>query len=166
MVRSTEAHFMGRHTYKIDKKGRLALPADFRRALDATRVEGDPFQGLIVMPSLDGGSLDCGGYPLVERLQRKLDELERYDAEAADAIEMATIGQVRKLTIDPEGRTILPKDFVDELGLDGEATLIGRNWYFQIWPPAAAAARIQDARAIAKERRFSLRQRPAPKAAE
>ena len=60
MIRSATASFLGSHINKIDQKGRVAAPADFRRALE-------PEKGFFSAPSLEGPFLECGGEDWVMR---------------------------------------------------------------------------------------------------
>ncbi|MEL7489298.1 MAG: division/cell wall cluster transcriptional repressor MraZ [Pseudomonadota bacterium] len=156
MLRSAEALFLGSHTNKIDAKGRIAAPAEFRKALDL-----DAFSGFVCVPSLTGPFLDCGGLDLLARLQARIDSFDPYDPDR-DAMEIALMGRARKLPLDKDGRTILPKVFVEHANLDGEACFVGRGDYFQIWNVADIEERFAQAAKRAKEARFSTKARPAP----
>ena len=67
MARAPEASFLGRHINKIDAKGRIAAPADFRKALDLAR-----FNGFFAIPSLEGEHLDCGGGAYIAKLKASI----------------------------------------------------------------------------------------------
>lgn len=152
MLRSAEALFLGSHTNKIDTKGRIATPADFRKALDLAA-----FSGFVCVPSLTGPFLDCGGLDLLSRLQSRLDGMDPYDPDR-DAMEIALMGRARKLLLDKDGRTILPKPFVAHAKLDGEACFVGRGDYFQIWNTREIEERFLQAEKRAQEARFSIKE--------
>lgn len=151
MQRSAEALFTGSHTNKIDAKGRLATPADFRRALDT-----EQFNGFVCVPSLEGPYLDCGGLDLLERLQARLATLDPYDLDR-EAMEIAIMGRMRKLSLDKDGRISLPRPFIKHAGLEGDASFIGRGEFFQIWNSAVMEERLSAAVDRAQKARFSLR---------
>jgi MraZ protein len=136
MVRSAEALFLGVHTNKIDAKGRIAAPADFRRALDLTR-----FNGFFCVPSLLGPMLDCGGADYIETLRAMIDALDPFDPDRTD-LQEALIGQARKVMFDGDGRFILPALLRDHAGLDDQAFFIGLGESFQIWGADGAEARL------------------------
>ena len=154
MLRAAETLFLGSHTNKIDAKGRIATPADFRKALDL-----EAFSGFVCVPSLTGPFLDCGGLDLLTRIQARIDRMDPYDPDR-DAMEIALMGRARKLPLDKDGRTILPKIFLDHARLNGEACFVGRGDYFQISNAAEIAERFSQAEKRAQEARFNLRDRP------
>jgi transcriptional regulator MraZ len=50
------ALFFGTHVMRIDRKGRVSVPAPFRTAL-----AGQAFQGIIAVPSFQHQAVECGG---------------------------------------------------------------------------------------------------------
>ena len=156
MMRSAEALFTGSHTNKIDAKGRLATPADFRRALDTAA-----FNGFVCVPSLEGPYLDCGGLDLLARLQSRLSTLDPYDPNR-EAMEIAIMGRLRKLGLDKDGRIRLPQAFIAHAQLDGAADFVGRGDFFQIWNSGVMKERLAAAVERAQKARFSLRSGVAP----
>jgi len=151
MQRGAGALFLGSHTNKIDKKGRIAIPAEFRRALDV-----ETFSGVVCVPSLSGPYIDCGGVDLLQRFQSMIDALDPYDPDRED-LEIAIMGRARKLTFDSDGRIILPQILRDHMGVDGEASFVGRGSFFQLWNTGDMEERFAQAEARAKERRFVLK---------
>ena len=73
-LRSPETSFFGSHINKLDAKGRIAAPADFRRALD-----GDPLRGFYCLPSLRGPFLECGGGDFFSYFKEMIRELDPFD---------------------------------------------------------------------------------------
>ncbi|HXI87170.1 MAG TPA: hypothetical protein VNH64_06900, partial [Parvularculaceae bacterium] len=91
MARSAEALFLGSHINKIDAKGRIAAPSDFRKALDL-----DAFNGFFCLPSLIGPWLDCGGGDYIERLKAMIIALDPFDPDRT-ALHEALIGEARRI---------------------------------------------------------------------
>ncbi len=154
MPRGMQVHFLGSHINKIDKKNRIATPAEFRKALDC-----DSFNGFVCVPSLSGPYLDCGGLDLLDRYQRLIDQLDPYDPDRED-LEIAIMGRARKLPFDADGRAILLPALKDHAGVENEACFVGRGSFFQIWNTAGIEERFAQAQARASEKRFVLKNRP------
>ncbi|MEE2693059.1 MAG: division/cell wall cluster transcriptional repressor MraZ [Pseudomonadota bacterium] len=155
MLRSAEALFLGSHINKIDAKGRIAAPADFRRALDLDR-----YNGFYCVPSLIGPWLDCGGTDYIEGLIAMISALDPYDPDRAD-LEDSLIGRSRPVPFDGDGRFILPQPLRDHAGLDDRALLIGRGETFQIRRADGAEEHLSAAAERAKNALRKLRN-PAP----
>jgi len=153
--RAPAARFVGAHTNKIDAKGRVSTPADFRKAL-----EGAPFHGVVCFPSFKGPMLDAGGLDLLDDLMAMIAELDPYDDDR-EAFELAVMGESRKLAFDGDGRIVLPQELRDYAGLDGQATFVGLGTSFQIWNPEAYAEKIGAARRRAVEAPPRLKPRAA-----
>ncbi|MGE0409581.1 MAG: division/cell wall cluster transcriptional repressor MraZ [Amphiplicatus sp.] len=139
MLRSAEALFLGSHLNKIDAKGRIAAPADFRRALDLKA-----FHGFYCTPSLLGPFLDCGGGDYILGLKDMIAALDPFDPDRA-ALEEALIGRSRQIPFDGDGRFILPQPLRDHVKLDERAFFIGFGETFQIRSAEEAEARMSEA---------------------
>jgi MraZ protein len=151
MTRSADALFLGSHTNKIDAKGRIASPADFRRALDLNR-----FNGFFCVPSLLGPRLDCGGADFIENLKSMISALAPFEQERID-LQEALIGQARPVPFDGDGRFILPQPLRDHARLDDHAFFIGLGETFQIWSAEGSQARLASAAERAREALTKLR---------
>ncbi|WP_416877657.1 division/cell wall cluster transcriptional repressor MraZ [Litorimonas sp.] len=148
--------FLSSVTNKVDAKGRVSVPADFRAV-----VAGSGFDGIVVWPSFDGQYLEGGGMALMEEYQRSLDTLDYYD-EGRIALQRAIFAASRPLQFDTGGRISLPKDLHDYAGLNGHVTFVGLGRRFEIWSPIAHEERAGQMRKLAKENRHRLRPVPAP----
>ena len=121
--------FIGRHTNKIDKKGRLSVPKAFRDAL------GDAADGVFVFPSFKYPALEGAGRVFIERFVASLDDLDLF-SDDQDDLAATVLANTNALAYDPEGRVILPKNLLDHAELGDEAVFVGRGSRFQIWSPA------------------------------
>lgn len=126
MLRSAEALFLGSHVNKIDAKGRIAAPAEFRRALDL-----DTFNGFFCTPSLTGPHLDCGGGDFIEQRRTMIAALDPFEADR-EALEEWLLGETRKVPFDGDGRFILPGVLRDHAQLGENACFVGLGESFQI----------------------------------
>jgi len=150
MAHGAHSLFLGSHTNKIDKKGRIATPAEFRKNLDT-----EEFNGFVCVPSLSGPYLDCGGLDLLMRFQAMIDEFPPYGEERED-FEIAIMGRARQLGFDTDGRVLLPQPLRLHAGVEQEACFVGRGSYFQIWNASDVEDRFAQAHERARERRFIL----------
>ncbi|OFX00411.1 MAG: hypothetical protein A3E78_15960 [Alphaproteobacteria bacterium RIFCSPHIGHO2_12_FULL_63_12] len=143
-LRSPETSFLGSHINKIDLKGRVAAPADFRRAL-----EGDPIRGFYCLPSLRGPFLECGGGDLISFFKEMISELPPFD-EDREVLEAHLLGEVRSLAFDTEGRVVIPESLRVHANLSERALFQGRGETFWILNAEGAAERLASGRERAK----------------
>jgi len=119
--------FVSTITNKIDAKGRVSIPAGFRAVLEKDGYGG----GIYCYPSLDAPALDAGGERLAQKIDRLLDGLPDYSDER-DQLSVALYGDVQVLTIDKDGRIILPEALRTHCGITTRATFVGLGQKFQI----------------------------------
>lgn len=122
--------FVSTFTNKIDAKGRVSIPAGFRGVLEKDGYAG----GIYCYPSLDAPALDAGGERLAQKIDRLLEDLPDYSDER-DQLSVALYGDVQVLSIDKDGRIILPEALRTHCGITTRATFVGLGQKFQIWEP-------------------------------
>jgi len=127
--------FTGSSTHKVDAKGRVSLPSDFRKVL-----EGVGSAHVVVLPQMNHRDahvvLSQAGYEkVVERFEAA--ELSHADTEA---LALRIVTDARPIQVDDVGRMVLSKDLRDQIGIDGEVRFVGMGSSFQIWEPAKRAA--------------------------
>jgi MraZ protein len=137
--------FVSTFTNKIDAKGRVSVPSPFRHVLERDGYNGAGASGIYCYPSLDAPALDCGGERLAQKIDGLLAGLPDYSDER-DELSVALYGEVQVLSIDGDGRIILPQELRAHAGLSAEVTFVGLGDKFQIWQPQRFAERRQIAR--------------------
>lgn len=148
------AVFLSTFANKIDRKGRVSVPAPFRAVLDRQASTG-----IILYPSFKHPCIEGSGD---ERIQEIVDSIDALDAFSDDAENLQTIlADARHLTIDADGRIVMPQDLTDYAGLDGVATFVGLGKSFQIWQPEAFTEHRERNRARAREQGATLQIVPA-----
>src|SRR5215813_10806301 len=135
--------FVSTFTNKIDAKGRVSIPAPFRAILERDGYAG----GIHCYPSLEAPALDAGGQSLAQKIDGLLDGLPDYSDER-DELSVALYGDVHILSLDPEGRIVLPEALRAHAGLTAQATFVGLGQKFQMWEPR----RFEERRARAREK--------------
>ena len=129
--------FVSTYVYKLDKKGRVSVPASFRAALNSG--------SFFAYESLTDRAIDAIATDGFEQLieQRRTQMLQSGDFARAliggDKVVDTILGMVRELPFDGEGRIVLPKPLIDFAGISDEVAFVGRGHRFQIWAPAEFA---------------------------
>jgi MraZ protein len=156
------AQFIGTHQNKLDAKGRVSIPAQFRSVLKQMSHAGEtaPFAPLVLRPSHK--------YPCIEGWTQKGFEalgapLENYDqfSPEHDDLAITLFGDACPMETDREGRIVLPAQLAEHAGLTDHVVFIGTNKIFQIWEPAAGASRLAEARQNVRAGQLTLRTAPA-----
>ena len=140
--------FVSTFTNKIDAKGRVSIPAAFRAVLERDGYAG----GIYCYPSLDSPALDAGGERLAKKIDELLADLPDYSDER-DELSVALYGDVQVLSIDQDGRIVLPEALRAHAGITGQVTFVGLGDKFQMWEPERFAERRQRARDKVHEHR-------------
>jgi MraZ protein len=139
--------FVSTFTNKIDAKGRVSVPATFRAVLERDGYMAGAPGGIYCYPSLDAPALDAGGKSLAKKIDGLLDGLPDYSDER-DELSVALYGDVQIITIDQDGRIVLPEPLRAHAGLSTHVTFVGLGAKFQMWEPA----RFEERRARAREK--------------
>jgi MraZ protein len=147
--------FVSTFTNKIDQKGRVSVPAPFRAILERDGYAGGGSAGLYCYPSLDAPAIDAGGERLAQKIDRLLGGLADYSDER-DELSLALYGDVQLLTLDGDGRILLPESLRAHAALQTQVCFVGLGDKFQMWAPERFAERRADARAKVREHRLLL----------
>jgi MraZ protein len=145
--------FLSTYVNKVDKKGRVSIPASFRSTLADGRTNA-PID-VVIYPSLKEQALDACPLAHLEKLSEALDGDNMSD-EDRELIETAVFGRSVQLTLDPEGRIILPAHLLEYAGITENISFVGRRKIFQLWDPAAFEAHDKTTRERARANNISL----------
>ena len=147
------AALIGRHINKIDKKGRVTVPKQFRDALSS-----HGFTGIYVYPSFKGPSIEACGEVFIQRIIKSLDDLELFSDEQDD-LASTVLENSHQLPYDTEGRVVLPNVILKHANILSEAIFVGRGTRFQIWEPSVYEIHNSKAFSRARNRGVTLRLR-------
>lgn len=148
------ALFLSTYTNKVDKKGRVSVPASYR-----AKLQKEDFNGIVVHPSFTKNCLEASGISRLEKLHEQIAQLDPY-SEERDAFETAILGNAQELAFDGEGRVIFPRHMLEEAGISEQIVFVGKGDTFEIWEPEAYKEHSEKARKLALERRSQLRAEP------
>ncbi|MDA7598773.1 division/cell wall cluster transcriptional repressor MraZ [Alphaproteobacteria bacterium] len=134
--------FLSTFENRIDKKGRLSVPAPYRAILERRRDPLYLFKSL-TEPCLEG----CGP----ERIEQIVDAIDGMDSLSQEVATLQTmLSSAQEMKLDAEGRVMLSADFIEFAELDTSALYAGVGRSFQIWLPSRYRSREADARTRAK----------------
>ncbi|MBL8808431.1 MAG: division/cell wall cluster transcriptional repressor MraZ [Rhodospirillales bacterium] len=125
--------FIGTYRFRIDRKGRVSVPADFRAVL-AHKGE----EGLNVLP-WGGPCVRAIGNDVLAKIAQAADPLAAFNAAPLDNAAILAADLI-PLSLDAEGRVTLPESLVAHCSLGEFASFAGRNTFFEIWNPEALEA--------------------------
>jgi len=114
--------FMGKYNHTIDPKGRLSIPSKYRDIL------GDEF---VVSKGMDG----CLFVYAIEdwkTFEEKLASLPLINVEARQFARFFLSG-AQYVTVDKQGRILMPQDLREFAGLEKDVVLAGMGGRIEIW---------------------------------
>ncbi|WP_169544237.1 division/cell wall cluster transcriptional repressor MraZ [Sneathiella aquimaris] len=150
------ALFLSKYLNKVDKKGRVSVPARFR----ATLAEKG-YTTVILFPTIGGDAINACGMDVMEGLLESLGRLDLY-SEEQDSDADVLMAESVELPIDGDGRIVIPLEMLRAVGIQDACVFAGRGDSFRIWEPKAYEANI----AAAKERARAKRARKSARMAE
>ena len=121
--------FLSTFVNKVDRKGRVSVPATFRAA-----VADQSFPGIVVFPSFRYEALDGSGIKRMEEMSDRLDALDEFSEEHENLGVLFATAQA--LPFDPEGRIVLPENLASHAHITESAAFVGLGKSFQIWEPS------------------------------
>jgi len=105
--------------------------------------------------SLDAPALDAGGQRLIDKINHLVEDLAPYSDER-DQLATALFGTSEILTIDQDGRTIVPERLREHAGITTHITFVGLGEKFQMWEPERFERHLADARQKVRDLRKLL----------
>ncbi len=142
--------FLSTFVNKIDKKGRVSVPASFRAAL----ANVPEFQGVVIFSSFTKTCIDGCGMDYMMRLSESAGELGPFSQDREDL--EAIFSDAHQLLWDPEGRIALPERLIHHAKITDTVMFAGKGQTFQIWEPSAHEEEVAKARTRVRDNRLSL----------
>lgn len=150
------ALFIDTFVNRIDKKGRVSVPATFRAALN-----GQTYHGIVGLPHFRYDAVQCAGIDWMQNLVAQMGNVDLF-SDTHDDLSATLFSDAKQLAFDGEGRVMLPDALVAHAHLADEVAFVGRGQTFEIWQPARFAAYKAEARRRALEKGMTLRSVPKP----
>jgi MraZ protein len=134
--------FLSTYVNKVDRKGRVSVPATFRSTLATNRQPNL----LVAFPSMRAPAVECTGSDRIEEMQDRIESLEQFSEEYENLTQL--FADAHPLTMDGEGRVILPEKLKEHAEITADVAFVGLGAMFQLWDPA----RYEEHSAAVRER--------------
>jgi MraZ protein len=117
--------FRGNHPTRVDEKGRLKVPAEFKRVID------EKYGTQFYITSLDGKVAQVYPFEEWERIEQKLAGLSTFNPTKKKFLSKVNYwGQV--VEMDGQGRLLLPQLLRESALLRGEVAVSGYQSYLEV----------------------------------
>jgi MraZ protein len=119
--------FLSNYENKLDKKGRVSVPASFRSHLSSLG-----HNGFIAYPSFSNPALEGCSQDRIEKLSNAIDSLNPFE-EKRDYFATSVLSESVSLQFDSEGRVLLSEKLLNHANIKDNILFIGLGKTFQIW---------------------------------
>jgi MraZ protein len=115
----------GSHVTRVDEKGRLKLPAEFKRWLE------EKYGGNFYITSRDGLRAQIYPMPEWEKFEAQLAEIPDFDPAKSKLQDLLSYyGQTAEM--DPQGRVLIPQILREAASVSGDVLVIGKGSYLEV----------------------------------
>ena len=143
--------FLSTYENKLDKKGRVSVPASFRSYLSNLG-----YNGIICYPSFNNHSIEAWPQDRIEKISNTIDSLNPFE-EKRDFFATSILSESINLQFDSEGRISLTTKLLKHAKIKNSMLFVGQGQTFQIWEPAAFEKFKTSARKKANVNRANLK---------
>jgi MraZ protein len=117
--------FRGNHPTRVDEKGRLKVPAEFKRLID------EKYGTQFYITSVDGRVAQVYPFEEWQRIEDKLSRLSNFNPTKKKFLNRTNYyGQL--VEIDGQGRLLLPSLLRESAGIKGEVAVVGNLSYLEV----------------------------------
>jgi len=117
--------FRGNHPTRVDEKGRLKVPAEFKRLID------EKYGTQFYITSLDGKVAQVYPFEEWQRIEEKLAKLSNFNPTKKKFLNRTNYyGQ--QVEIDGQGRVLIPALLRDSAEIKGEVAVVGNLTYLEV----------------------------------
>ena len=121
--------FLSTYENKLDKKGRVSVPASFRSYLSNLG-----YNGIICYPSFNNQSIEAWPQDRIEKISNAIDTLNPFE-EKRDFFATSILSESTNLQFDSEGRISLTTKLLKHAKIKNSMVFVGQGKTFQIWEP-------------------------------
>ena len=143
--------FLSTYENKLDKKGRVSVPASFR-----SHLSNLGYNGVICYPSFNNSSLEACSQDRIEKISSAIDSLNPFE-EKRDFFATSILAESTNLQFDSEGRISISLKLLKHAKIKNSMLFVGQGQTFQIWEPIAFEKFKVNARKKANLNRASLK---------
>jgi len=129
--------FRGNHPTQVDEKGRLKVPAEFKRVID------EKYGTQFYITSLDGDVAQVYPFEEWERIEQKLAGLSTFNPTKKKFLSKTNYwGQV--VEMDGQGRLLIPQLLRDAARIKGDVAVTGYQTYLEVRNLEAYQRKMQE----------------------
>jgi MraZ protein len=129
--------FRGNHPTRVDEKGRLKVPAEFKRVID------EKYGTQFYITSLDGDVAQVYPFEEWERIEQKLAGLSTFNPTKKKFLSKTNYwGQV--VEMDGQGRLLIPQLLRDAARIKGDVAVTGYQTYLEVRSLEAYQRKMQE----------------------
>ena len=121
--------FLSSYENKLDKKGRVSVPATFRSHLNSMG-----YNGFISYPSFNHSALEACSQDRIEKLSNTIDSLNPFE-EKRDYFATSVLSESVNLQFDTEGRVSITDKLLKHANIKINILFVGLGKTFHIWEP-------------------------------
>ena len=143
--------FLSTYENKLDKKGRVSVPASFRSYLSNLG-----YNGVVCYPSFNNQSIEAWPQDRIEKITQAIDSLNPFE-EKRDFFATSILSESINLQFDSEGRVSLTEKLLKHAKIKNSMIFVGQGKTFQIWEPTFFEKFKINARKKANINRASLK---------
>ena len=121
--------FLSSFENKLDKKGRVSVPATFRSHLSSIG-----YSSFISYPSFNHSALEACSQDRIEKLSNTIDSLNPFE-EKRDYFATSILSESVNLQFDSEGRVLITDKLLDHAKIKNTILFVGLGKTFQLWEP-------------------------------
>ena len=121
--------FLSTYENKLDKKGRVSVPASFRSYLSNLG-----FNGLICYPSFNNNCIEAWPQDRIEKISNAIDSLNPFE-EKKDFFATSILSESINLQFDSEGRISFTSKLLKHARIRNRVLFVGQGKTFQMWEP-------------------------------
>ena len=143
--------FLSTYENKLDKKGRVSVPAPFRSYLSNLG-----YNGVICFPSFNHQCIESWPQDRIEKITNSIDDLNPFE-EKKDYFATSILAESINLQFDSEGRILLTSKLLKHAKIKNSILFVGQGKTFQIWEPTIFEKFKVNARKKANLNRASLK---------
>ncbi len=122
--------FLSTYLNKLDKKGRVSVPANYRSYLSNLG-----YNGVICYPSFNNNCIEAWPQDRIEKISNTIDSLNPFE-EKKDIFATSILSESTSLQFDNEGRIIITTKLLKHAKITNCMLFVGQGKTFQIWEPS------------------------------
>ena len=121
--------FLSTYENKLDKKGRVSVPASYRSYLSNIG-----YNGVVCFPSFNNQCIEAWPQDRIEKISNAIDSLNPFESKK-DYFSTSILSESNNLQFDTEGRISLTLKLLKHAKIKSSMLFVGQGKTFQIWEP-------------------------------